>query len=186
MKATTRGGVKIVFTGNGAEICSAKKANQTAIVFKVVDRDTIDTGNPGYHLFYSEDESGLVTYENAQSTHHWFIQAISLANKTKDVVNSVFGPIIQWYNNNIGTRDLPRNGDEPSLKPFSCACSADTSFLQKVTSQGGACKSKQHFCIYCEFDGLSKDLFSYIIRSRICEICKHNSRQNARIVSSMI
>ena len=154
-KATSKGGVVLVATGDGATYLGKYSKSQFAAGFKMVDEDAIDPITKE-HIFYDleEGENGVQrkVFKNYQKIDHVAIAAISIKGETKKLLKEMFGPFFA-FNKKISVTGLAERGDQPRLLPFKLLISGDMCFLQKITATGGACKVKRFFCLYCECNG---------------------------------
>ena len=92
-QAEERGGIELIMIGDGAEICGAKSASQTAIGFKMVCDNAMDPMNPDRRLTYDTlDNNGCRVYRNVQSMNNCYVTRISLCNKMKEMVDVVMRP----------------------------------------------------------------------------------------------
>jgi hypothetical protein len=177
--AVNDGGVQIAITGDGAALTtSSRKAGQTCLGIKMVDRRCLDpmTKQPCFAVTEeTEINVEVAAYQNVQSVNHCFPSAIVSAPESRHLVTEHFRDFFIFFNG-LRTIGLPANGNEPAFKPFEIICPADMSFQQKITGLGGPCKVMKHFCICCESNSLKNfDLFYKTDDvDELCHFCKAN------------
>ena len=172
-------GVELVFTADGAKICGAKNASQTAAGIKVMDPSAIDP-DTGQLMFVEELDSNNnpKILKNYQTFKNHALAEIILHGETKTLVNDVFRDFFK-FGMRFGDVGLPARGLEPAFKAKKSYVNADMSLQHKCVGRGGACKIKKFFCYCCECHG-EEDMFALNEGNEVCKICRHNNRTKCR------
>ena len=111
------GVVEFTFCADGAEICSAGNATQTAAGIKVMDIDAINPATDNSLMFVDERDidGNVLSLKNYQTFRNHALSQILLHGETKETVENVFGPFFKFALD-FGENGLPARGNEPAIR----------------------------------------------------------------------
>ena len=138
--------VELVFTADGAQICGAKSASQTAAGIKSMDELALDPVTKELMFVEEFDNNNQPKkLRNYQTFKNHALAERILHSETKVLVNEVLREFF-IFGMKFGDVGLEAGGDEPPLRGNMSYDSTDMSFNHKCVARGGACKNKKIFC----------------------------------------